>query len=217
VQRLIDAAASQAAVSVLPAGTYRCTSSLFLPSGAKLHLEQGALLLKDWAAQPGLANAFLRNANFAVRSNGVSITGPGTLGARDHGRTGVIIALYGDDVLLSDFTIDTFAGGQAVMYAGDRGRMDRVTIRNSAVDTGTGGIRGIGGNDFLATHCHVESGDDCLQFVPIGSPGALLYNMSINRGSYVGCTGHSSVSRFMVALLEWTSGGYSGMSASISD
>ena len=216
VQRLIDASARQGAVGVLRAGTYRCTRSLLLPARAQLQLATGARLLKDWATTPGLANAFLRNTDFGVRSNGVRITGPGTIGARDHGRTGVIVALYGDDVLLSDLTIDTYAGGQAVMYAGNRGRMDRVRIRNSAVATGTGGIRVVGGTDFLATACDVQSGDDCLQFVPIGDPGALLFNMDIARGSFSGCTGVSSVSRFMVALLEWTRGD-GGMTASVSD
>jgi Pectate lyase superfamily protein len=216
VQRLIDETARQAAIGLLPAGTYRCTRSLLLPAGAQLQLATGARLLKDWAATPGLANAFLRTKDFAARSDGVRITGPGTIGARDHSRTGVILALYGNDVRLSDLTIDTYAGGQAVMYAGDRGRMDRVRIRGSAVETGTGGIRVIGGADFLATSCDVQSGDDCLQFVPIGDPGALLYDMSITRGSYVGCTGVSSVSRFMVALLEWTRG-EGGMTASVSD
>jgi hypothetical protein len=216
VQRLIDATAAQARVGVLPAGTYRCTGSLRLPPRAQLQLASGARLLKDWAAPPGLANAFLRNADFAVRSSGVRITGPGTIGARDHSRTGVVVALYGDDVQLRDLTIDTYAGGQAVMYAGDRGRMDRVRIRNSAVENGTGGIRVVGGTDFLATSCDVQSGDDCLQFVPIGDPGALLFNMDIARGSFAGCTGASSVSRFMVALLEWTRGD-GGMTASVKD
>ncbi|MGY1773978.1 glycosyl hydrolase family 28-related protein [Blastococcus sp. SYSU D00813] len=216
VQRLIDASARQAAIGVLPAGTYRCTRSLLLPAGAQLQLASGARLLKDFAALPGLANAFLRNADFAVRSSGVRITGPGTIGARDHSRTGVVVALYGDDVLLRDLTIDTYAGGQAVMYAGDRGRMDRVRIRNSRAETGTGGIRVLGGADFLATACDVQSGDDCLQFVPIGDPGALLFDMSITRGTFSGCTGTSTVSRFMVALLEWTRGD-GGMTASVTD
>jgi Pectate lyase superfamily protein len=216
VQRLIDEAARQGAIGLLPAGTYRCTGSLLLPGGAQLQLASGARLLKDWAASPGLANAFLRTKDFAARSDGVRITGPGTIGARDHSRTGVIVALYGNDVRLSDLTIDTYAGGQAVMYAGDRGRMDRVRIRGSAAETGTGGIRVVGGTDFLATSCDVQSGDDCLQFVPIGDPRALLFDMSITRGSYVGCTGTSTVSRFMVALLEWTSGA-GGMSASVTD
>src|SRR5688572_12060513 len=92
VQRLIDATATQASVGVFPAGTYRCTGSLRLPAGARLQLASGARLLKDWAAAPGLANAFLRNSDFAVRSDGVRITGPGTIGAKDHSRTGVIVA-----------------------------------------------------------------------------------------------------------------------------
>jgi len=216
VQKLIDEAARQGAIGLFPAGTYRCTGSLLLPPGAQLQLASGARLLKDWAATPGLANAFLRTKDFAARSDGVRITGPGSIGARDHSRTGVIIALHGHDVRLSDLTIDTYAGGQAVMYAGDRGRMDRVRIRGSAAQTGTGGIRVVGGADFLATSCDVQSGDDCLQFVPIGDPRALLYDMSITRGSYVGCTGTSTVSRFMVALLEWTSG-EGGMTASVTD
>nr|WP_239522392.1 glycosyl hydrolase family 28-related protein [Geodermatophilus sabuli] len=216
VQRLIDATARQGAVGVLAAGTYRCTRSLLLPARAQLQLASGARLLKDWAATPGLANAFLRNTDFAVRSNGVRITGPGTIGARDHSRTGVVVALYGDDVELRNLTIDTYAGGQAVMYAGDRGRMDGVKIRNSAATTGTGGIRVLGGADFRATSCDVQSGDDCLQFVPIGDPDALLFDMDITGGSFVGCTGVSTVSRFMIAALEWTRGD-GGMTASVTN
>jgi hypothetical protein len=216
LQDLVDASAGTGTPAVIPAGTYRCTRSVLLPAGAGLHLERGAHLLKDWAAAPGLANAFLRNADFGTTSDRVSITGPGTIGAVDHSRTGVILALHGHDVRLRDFTIDTYAGGQAILFAGDRGRIDSVTIRGSAAEFGTGGIRVFGGEDFLATGCHVESGDDCLQFVPIGDPRALLYDLSIRRGTYVGCTGASSRSRFMVAGLEWTRG-EGGMTSSIVD
>ncbi|MCZ2860568.1 hypothetical protein [Blastococcus sp. VKM Ac-2987] len=221
VQRLIDASARRGVVGVVPRGVYRCTAGLSVPPGAQLHLARGSLLLKDWAAPVGLQDAFLRNADLAVPSSGVRITGTGTIGARDHTRTGVVIGLYGHDVLLSDFTIDTYAGGQAIMYSGDRGRIHQVTVRNSAQETGTGGIRVFGGADFLGTGCHVESGDDCYQFVPIGNPEAepSLYNRSIVRGSFDGCTGASSVSRFMVALLEFTGGepGTTDMDASVSD
>ncbi|MGK5111505.1 glycosyl hydrolase family 28-related protein [Geodermatophilus sp. CPCC 205506] len=219
LQDLVDASTAQGAVAVVPAGTYRCTAGLLLTTGARLQLARGAHLLKDWAAETGLVNAFLRNRDLAVKADGVQITGPGTIGARDHSSTGVVLALYGDDVQLREFTIDTYAGGQAVMFAGDRGRMDGVTIRNSAVSTGTGGIRVVGGADFLATGCHVESGDDCLQFVPIGNPDAVLYDMDITGGSFVGCTGTSTTSRFMVALLEFTGGepGTTDMSASVVD
>lgn len=216
VQALIDATAADGAIGVVPAGTYRCTSSLLVPARAWLRLDRGSLLLKDWAARPGLANAFLRNADFAVRSDQVRILGPGRIGARDHSRTGVILALYGNGVRLRGFTIDTYAGGQAIMFAGDRGRIDDVTVRNSAQTFGTGGIRMIGGSDFVATGCHVESGDDSFQFVPIGEPTALLYDMSIRRSSYRSCTGSSTASRFLVALLEWT-GGEGGMTGSVSD
>jgi hypothetical protein len=219
LQRLITASADQGLPGLVPAGTYRCTASLHLPAGTHLQLAEGAHLLKDWAAEPGLAAAFLRNEDFGVKSDRVRITGPGTIGARDHSRTGVILALYGDDVHLSGFTIDTYAGGQAVMFAGDRGRMDRVTVRNSAVATGTGGIRVVGGTDFHATGCHVESGDDCLQFVPIGDPEALLYDMSISGGRFERCTGTSTATRFMVVLLEFTRGepGTTDMSGSVTD
>ncbi|MGY1625146.1 hypothetical protein ACI789_23325 [Geodermatophilus sp. SYSU D00965] len=216
VQAMLDESAARGLVGVLPRGTYRCTASLLVRPGAQLHLERGARLQKDWAAQPGLVNAFLRNADFAQPANGVRITGPGSIGAVDHARTGVVLALYGNDVLLRDFTIDTYAGGQAIMYGGDRGRAERVRIRNSAADTGTGGIRVFAGNDFRGIGCSVESGDDCLQFVPIGDPTGLFYGMDIARGSYVGCTGVSSVSRFMVALLEHTKG-EEVMDASIRD
>ncbi|MGY1691428.1 glycosyl hydrolase family 28-related protein [Geodermatophilus sp. SYSU D01105] len=216
VQAMLDESATSGLAGVLPRGTYRCTASLLVRPGTQLHLERGARLQKDWAAPPGLVNGLLRNADFAEPVNGVRITGPGSIGAVDHSKTGVIMALYGHDVLLRDFTIDTYAGGQAIMYGGDRGRAERVRIRNSAADTGTGGIRVFAGNDFRGIGCHVESGDDCLQFVPIGDPTGLFYGMDIARGSYVGCTGVSSVSRFMVALLEHTKG-EEVMDASIRD
>jgi len=221
LQRFIDASARRGTVAFVPAGTYRCTSGLLMRSGVNLQLDARARLVKDWAAPPGMIDAFIRNADFASKANRVRISGTGTIGAKDHSRTGVVLALYGDDVVVQDITIDTYAGGQAVMYAGDRGRINRIKIRNSAAETGTGGIRVVGGTDFLGTACHVESGDDCLQFVPIGNPLAepALYNQSITRGSFVGCTGASSVSRFMVALLEFTGSapGTTDMDASVLD
>lgn len=221
VQRLLDASARRGAVAFVPAGTYRCTAGLLLRSGVDLRLDRRAHLLKDWAAPPGMTDAFLRNADFAVKADDVRITGSGRIGARDHSRTGVVLALYGDDVQVADVRIDTYAGGQAVMFAGDRGRIHGITVRNSAPETGTGGIRVIGGADFRGTDCHVESGDDCFQFVPIGNPAAepTLYNQTIRGGSFVGCTGASSVSRFLVALLEFTGGepGTTDMDASVVD
>ena len=221
VQRMLDASARRGAVGFVPAGTYRCTTGLLVRSGVQLQLAQGARLLKDWVAPPGMIDAFVRNADFTAKADRVKITGPGSIGARDHSCTGVLLGLLGDDVEIRDVTLDTFAGGQAIMYGGDRGRVSGVTVRNSAVDTGTGGIRVIGGADFLGTDCHVESGDDCLQFAPIGNPEAepALYNQSITGGRFVGCTGASSVSRFMVALLEFTGGdpGTTDMDAKVAD
>ena len=221
LQRLLDASARRGAVAFVPAGTYRCTTGLLLRSDVQLELDGRARLVKDWAAPPGMVDAFLRNADFAVKANRVRITGTGTIGARDHSKTGVVLAVSGDDVEIAGITIDTYSGGQAVMFAGDRGRIDRITVRNSAEETGTGGIRVVGGTDFLGTGCHVESGDDCFQFVPIGNPEAepALYNQDITGGSFVGCTGASSVSRFLVALLEFTGGdpGTTDMDASVVD
>jgi hypothetical protein len=221
VQKLLDTAARRGVVAFVPAGTYRCTTGLLVRSNLQLQLDRRARLVKDWAAPPGMIDAFLRNADFAVKANRVRITGTGTIGARDHSKTGVVLALYGDDVEVRDITIDTYSGGQAVMFAGDRGRIDGITVRNSAVETGTGGIRVVGGTDFLGSNCHVESGDDCFQFVPIGNPEAepTLYNQTISNGSFVDCIGASSVSRFMVALLEFTGGepGTTSMDASVVD
>jgi hypothetical protein len=221
LQRLLDASARRGAVAYVPAGTYRCTSGLLLRSDVQLRLDRRARLVKDFAAPPGMIDAFLRNENFAVKASRVRITGSGSIGARDHSQTGVVLALYGDDVEIGDITIDTYAGGQAVMFGGDRGRIHGVTVRNSAVETGTGGIRVIGGTDFLGSDCHVESGDDCFQFVPIGNPEAepTLFNQTISNGRFVDCTGTSSVSRFLVALLEFTGGepGTTDMDASVVD
>ena len=41
MQDLIDASAASGTAGVVPPGTYRCTRSLLLPSGAALHLERG--------------------------------------------------------------------------------------------------------------------------------------------------------------------------------
>jgi Pectate lyase superfamily protein len=221
LQRFLDASARRGAVAYVPAGTYRCTSGLLLRSDVQLRLDRRARLVKDWAAPPGMIDAFLRNENFAVKANRVRITGSGSIGARDHSKTGVVLAVYGDDVEIGDITIDTYAGGQAVMFGGDRGRIHGVTVRNSAKETGTGGIRVIGGTDFLGSDCVVESGDDCFQFVPIGNPEAepTLYNQTISNGRFVDCRGASSVSRLMVALLEFTGGepGTTSMNASVVD
>lgn len=216
IQAAFDASAGQNR-TVLLRGQYRCTASLNAAAGMSVYLDKGARLIKEFSGA-AVTNAFIRNAggDASVKTSNIRITGPGMIGAASHAHTGQIIGLHGDDIYLSDFTIDTYAGGQAIIIAGDRNRIHGLTIRNSSVEIGTGAIRMVGGTDFIATNCHAESGDDVFQFVPIASPSSPLYDMSISRSAYIGCTGVSSVARlFAVGMVD--KNGVGGMAGSVTD
>ncbi len=123
-------------------------------------------------------HALVRNEDLTTKVKRFRIVGPGTLGAADHSLAGQAVFLYGDEIELSGFTIDTYTGGQALLIGGDHNRLAHLRIRNPQPAFGVGGIRMIGGTDFRATSCDVVAGDDALQFTPIATPGHPLRDLS---------------------------------------
>jgi hypothetical protein len=204
---------------VFPAGTYLLGSvspqGLVAANGVDLHLMKGAWLQKNYSAAGGFADALVRNpvsGGVVVSVSGFAITGEGKLGCPSLSLAGDIVSIYGDDSRFEGITVDTYgggdssnAGGQAFIVGGSRIRMLNVVVRNAPVAGGTGGIRMIGGTDFVVVGCHVESGDDALQFVPaaqsVGGVANQIKNVTITRSTYIGCTGFSSAGRFMVVEL----------------
>lgn len=216
VQDALDAAAGGAGTVVLTR-RYRCAGVLTVADGTHLHLEAGSELVRDHTGGTGITDSFIRNDDFtaANKVDGIRVTGEGTISYAT-GATGNVFGLYGDDLVLRDFTIDGWAGGRAFVIGGDRIRMSGGKAVGSATGIGQGGIRMIGGDDFVCTGWHVESGDDAFQFVPVGNPSDPLYDLSITRSHYIGCTGRSLSARLVaVGLIYLSSPG--SMTASISD
>jgi hypothetical protein len=224
-------------------GVWRVTAPLRLDAGTHVYLDAGCQLTKDFSNNGVWTRALLTNRSWGRTTivnpapgltpptavNDVRIFGHGTITARP-ARAGGIIGLYGDRIVLQDFTIDGWGdrdpdnpanvGGRAVVLAGDYIRMNNVRTLHPFPVTNAGGIRYQGGTQFVATNCHVESGDDSLQFVPAGAANDPAYNMSITDSVYTGCTGRSFQARFMVAGLQ--AGAYaddvlSSLSSSVRD
>jgi hypothetical protein len=217
-----DATAMQAAMDahaplIVPSGlSVRCGTNLLVDSGLDLLIESGASLVKDTVSGSGTTGSFLQNRDMASKVNDVTICGLGKIRANTLSCTGNIFALYGDRVKLLDFTIDQWAGGRAILLAGDYNRCSRLYISGSPAVVGNGGIRVVGGKYFVGSDCHVESGDDCLQFVPSGNSSDILFDQSITHSAYINCTGKSSAARFMVAAVQGPTDGLY-MTGTVSD
>ena len=188
-----------------PAGTYRCTALLNVDSNTDIYLAPGAILSKDFANNGGTSGGFIRNRNMGTKVNDVKIHGPGTIRAATNLQTGNMFSLYGDRIMLRDFTVNQWAGGRCMVLAGDYVRVVNVKLYGSASAVNNGGIRFVGGRQFVAYGCHVESGDDSLQFVPIPVAGGDPFGgFSIHDSKYVACTGRSTDAKFMVCGLQET-------------
>lgn len=176
---------------IVPKGVKcRVASQLIIPTGLDLIID--GRIERTWnGGGSGATGAMFIGAN----ASNVHIRGTGTVGAQSLsvGSGQVFNGSYNDTVF-EGFGVDTWWGGLAYVISGNRLRMDRVTIRNTLAATGNGGIRYLGGDDFVAYGCHVESGDDALQFVPAESGVA---SPPTRRGAYIGCTGYSTAARFI--------------------
>ena len=195
-----DATALQAAFDsgarlVIPKDvTVSVGEQLEVPSGLDLLLDGRIERIWNGGGSGGLGAMFIQAGSASARQEKVKITGQGSVGAASHTvGSGFIFYLGVDDLLIEGITVDTYWQGLAFLVFGDRIRMDGVRVVNSEVAAGTGGIRMCGGDDFVATHCHVESGDDALQFVPAETRSGL----AIRNGTYADCTGFSTAGRFM--------------------
>jgi hypothetical protein len=60
----------------------------------------------------------------------------------------------------------------------------------------------VGGRQFIALGCHIESGDDAFQFVPSPPGGDAISGLGIYDSAYIGCTGRSTNAKFMVMALQ---------------
>jgi hypothetical protein len=183
-------------------GSYRTTASLLLDSGADIEIADDAILVKDFAAGTSSMASWVRNRDFGVKADRIRISGHGKLEAASVAATGNLLCLFGDEMELRDFSVTRYSGGKAITIAGDRTRLYNLKVSGSPAKSGTGGIRYVGGNNFRCFGAQVESGDDCLQLVPSGARSDPLFDQSISDAFYIGCTGHSSTARPLVAALQ---------------
>jgi hypothetical protein len=176
-----------------------------------LNIPQGVKVNRAFAGGSLIVNSSqsVKVNNFAIVGNG-SIGDPNALG-------GITVNLYGDNIILGAFTVDTYSGGVGFWLGGDNMRMFGTRAINPAQKTGVGGVRFLTGRGFRAFGLYVESGDDTFQFVPEGNSSGPLYNAGdIVDGAYIGCTGRSYAARlYAVALQRKPGQGPGGMTVGI--
>lgn len=222
---IADMSAGGGGVVLVPAGTYRLTNGIVADDNVELHLAKGAYLHKQFS-NAGTQNPLIKQVSYLADGTGLTgftLSGHGKMGAGDYTHAGDMVYLYGTDLKLNDFTIDTWGGtdgtntgGAAVRIGGIRVRINFVKALNPYLHTGVAGIRVIGGRNVIATGCHITSGDDSLQFVPSAGSTDPLKDLSIRRSAFIGCTGWSCAARFMIVALI-VQGVGSGLTASITD
>lgn len=214
IQAAIDSAAATGRTLRGKAGTYRITAPLLTPSNLKMVLDPACRMLKDYVGSQTPGTAMVHQATYTSKISNVWIEG-GSWGHDNAANIGKMFCLHGDDVTLKDITVDGFAGGQAFVLSGDRMRVLNPKCLNSGEDMGDGGIRYVGGDDFICSDAYVDCGDDCFQLVPI-APGSANADLSITNAWYVNCRGLSHSARVIVAgLVDQDVAG--GMTANILD
>jgi hypothetical protein len=190
-------------------GDHRCDGPLRVDAGAVIYVAPGARLIKNFSASGAVRSAFIQNRHWGkggpaavTKVDDVRIIGPGTITAADASKRGNIIGLYGDRIILRDFTTDVWQGGRHTVLAGDHCRASDLTLRGGGGSTGNGGLRFQGGKGFVGSGLYCESGDDAFQFVPAGSPADPTYGLDIEDSVYMGCTGKSTHAKLVVIGLQ---------------
>lgn len=132
---------------------------------------EGATLVRDFTSTSGWGNGFITHGPLAqtVKLNDLQLTGPGRI-TTAAGDSGGMVALYGDRQRHSDYTIDAYEDSLAWTLAGDQIRVRDLRLLTPRphfnANTGltdyltAGGMRFCAGKDFVATDCHIVSGDD---------------------------------------------------------
>lgn len=186
---------------LIPAGvTVNYAGSLKCYPGTDLQVD--GVLQKTNASGDGTRSAFLVNKSYSVGCDDLTIHGTGIIRAADQSKTGGLFGLVGNRMRFLDFTVNCWAGSRCMNLAGDDIYLSGLHISGSPRTINNGGIRYMGGDNFLAEDCHVESGDDALQFVPSAGPGDPMFNWTITNGTYRNCTGRSWAAKFMVCGLQ---------------
>ena len=198
LQAAFDHAAATGDALLGEPGAYVARSSVRVGTGTTLLMADGCALVRGFAS--GGTRGLLANHPFATRIARVRIVG-GTLRAEWPTRTGRMLCLHCDDLVVERLLVDGFYGLDALFVGGDRVRLEGVRTRHAQHVGGAGAIRVFAGRDVLCHRCDVESGDDCLGFVP--SAGAYPYgNQSVERGRFVRCRGTSHAARLAAVVLE---------------
>lgn len=218
LQAAITAAAAAEVPLYVPAGTYRITTQLSLPSNLIWLSDPNTIYFFDTGATYASSTWMISDGYLSETANeNIYISGGKFQGATAWASQGSVLRILCDDFTWIDSQI-ALAGRVVpmVLFAGDRVRISGIKITEPYVSAnGGGGLRCIGGNDIIVSDCHVESDDDCFQFVP-GADVNLNGNLSITNAHYVNCTGISTRGRLFVATLG-TASGESVSTASITD
>jgi len=230
----INAAIANAAgrPAIVKPGVYYCQSQIFFTaSNQRLHLMEGAVLVKDFTGTTGSGwgTFFITHGTAArtVKLNDLQISGPGKL-TTSAGNSGGMISLWGDRQRHSDYTIDEWRDSLAWLIGGDTIRMRNVRSLTPGTfynpNTGltdylsAGGLRFAAGRDFVCSDSHIVAGDDCLQAVPLQATFAHPFkNQDIDGARYIGCTGRSMAARFMAVVISDKTPSTPGMTCSVKD
>lgn len=153
------------------------------------------------------------------RRNRVELRG-GTLRPYDDTLGGGHIMQVGlNDSLIENLRILDFRrialgnGGIAMRLHGDRNRVVNPNIASATMETGTGGIRILAGDNNTVIGGYVQSGDDALQFVPsLASDTHPLFNSGCTNSYYIGVT-VASASKAIIAALVSSTGSVTGSTA----
>lgn len=188
----------QSGYCTLPSGDHIFDEPLIMYSGQHLHLQEGAVILRNFSRGTGWEGALIQTVPSIVNRS-ISITGKGRIHAAPE-FSGNVLSLNSHDLLLEGFSISSWNKGRAILACGDNMIMRRLRITGSPLLPGNGGIRIGEGHNFLGEHLHVESGDDALQFVPlVRGPFA---DGSIRGGIYQHCYAKSGARAIAVHIEE---------------